>query len=164
MLYLVDGYNVTKADPATRDLELDEQRQELVRRLGARSSVLFGPGRVVIVFDGGGLHGSSGEGGVHDVVFSRSGEKADDVIVRLATAEPGAVTIVTDDVEIEERVRVHRGGRPTARLARATAFDAAEGRARRGGGRTALGGLGVPPGGNAITKELKDLWLKDDEE
>jgi predicted RNA-binding protein with PIN domain len=164
VLYLVDGYNVTKADPATRDLELEEQRQELVRRLGARSTVLFGRGRVVIVFDGASVHGMPKAGGGPEVVFSRSGEQADDVIVRLAAAESGAVTLVTDDLEIEQRVRSYRGARATARLPRSSAFDAAKRRARGSGDRIPVGGLGTPPGGNAITKELKDLWLKDDEE
>ena len=164
MLYLVDGYNVTKADPATRGSSLEEQRLALVRRLGARSGVLLGVGRVVVVFDGDGTHANSRSGGTPEVVFSRSGEKADDVIVRLAAAESGAVTVVTDDAEIEQRVRVHRAGLPTRRLPRSAAFDAARGSARNRGGRAGLAGLGTPPGGNAITRELKDLWLTDDEE
>jgi hypothetical protein len=49
-------------------------------------------------------------------------------------------------------------------VSRATAFDAAPGRSRNRSGRSPLGGLGTPPGGNAITKELKDLWLNDGEE
>ena len=164
MFYLVDGYNVTKADAATREMDLEDQRQALVRRLGARAGVLLGSGRVVVVFDGGGVHGIARAGGVPEVVFSRSGEKADDVIVRLAAVEPGAVTLVTDDADIERRVRAQRGGRATTRLPRSSLFDGAAGRARGTGRRAPVSGLGVPPGGNAITKELKDLWLTDDEE
>jgi predicted RNA-binding protein with PIN domain len=164
MLYLVDGYNVTKADPATRGLSLEDQRLALVRRLGSRAGVLLGHGRVVVVFDGVGVHGVSARGGTPEVLFSSAGEKADDVIVRLATAERAGVTLVTDDVEIEERVRAHRGGRATKRLPRTAAFDDAVGASRRRRGGASLGGLGVPPGGNAITKELKDLWLTNDGE
>ena len=164
MLFLIDGYNVTKADPATRALELEDQRQALERRLGARAGVLLGSGRVVVVFDGGGLHGSSRGGGVPEVVFSRSGEKADDVIVRLAAAESGAVTVVTDDADIGARVRAHRDGRVTRMLPRSSVFEGAARRTGAAGRRVPVAGMGTPPGGNAITKELKDLWLKDDEE
>jgi len=164
MLYLVDGYNVTKADPATRDLSLQDQRESLVRRMGARAGVLLGSGRVVIVFDGGGVHGLARAGGTVEVAFSRAGEKADDVIVRRAAAEVGGVTLVTDDLEIEQRARTHRGGRVTRRMTRSSVFEGASMRARGSTRRGARSGMGVPPGGNAITKELKDLWLTDGEE
>jgi YacP-like NYN domain len=167
VLYLVDGYNVTKADPATRGLDLEDQRTELVRRLGARSRTLLGSGRVIVVFDGGGVYVSGRPAGPVEVAYSRSGEKADDVIVRLSAAEEGGVTIVTDDRGLTDRVRAARGSRETRVLTRSTVFDRARGQADPGGrGRrgSGTGGLGVPAGGKAITKELRDLWLTDGEE
>jgi predicted RNA-binding protein with PIN domain len=164
VLYLVDGYNVTKGDPATRALSLEDQRTSLVRRLGASAGTLLGSGKVVVIFDGGGFPGSPQPGGPVKVVFSRTDENADDVIVRLATAERGAVTIVTDDLGIERRVRTHRGAALTRRLARSALYEAATAAKVRRSGRVPLGSLGMPPGGNAITRELKELWLTDDEE
>ena len=164
MLYLVDGYNVTKADPATRGLPMERQRDELVRRLRARGETLLGRGRIVVVFDGADLYGLPDPGGAVQVVFSRTGEKADDVIVRLAAQEAGAVALVGDDREIGERGRRLRGVRETSTLPRSAVFDGAAGRVKRARPGGAPPGMGVPPGGNAITKELKDLWLTDDEE
>ena len=52
MLFLVDGYNVTKGDPATCSLSLEAQRDELVARLRSRGEQLLGRGSIVVVFDG----------------------------------------------------------------------------------------------------------------
>ena len=42
MLYLVDGYNVTRRDPATSELSLLGQRDALVARLRVRGRDLLG--------------------------------------------------------------------------------------------------------------------------
>ena len=84
VLYLVDGYNVTKGDPATARLSLESQRDELVARLRSRGEQLLGRGSIVVVFDGDvsmaqvGLRASA----THpvEVVYSR-GVRADDAIV-----------------------------------------------------------------------------------
>ena len=49
---LVDGYNVTKADPATREGTLEDQRTALVGRLRARRASLLDSGDATVVFDG----------------------------------------------------------------------------------------------------------------
>jgi len=49
MRFLVDGYNVTLSDPATKDLTLEEQREALVARLAARRRDLLGDGEVTVV-------------------------------------------------------------------------------------------------------------------
>ena len=59
MRFLVDGYNVTKQDPATAELGLAEQREALVARLAVRGRDLLGTGEIVVVFDG--VHGGSAE-------------------------------------------------------------------------------------------------------
>ncbi len=155
MLFLIDGYNVTRADDATRRLLPDDQRGALMRRLAARGRGLLGNGRIVVVWDKGFNAGDEDIGGV-EAVFSL-GETADDVIVRMAEAEPGPVTIVTADRELKSRVREHKGRR-TAVLPPATLFEAApQTKAKRRVPRDARGGL--PAGHDAITKELEKMWL-----
>lgn len=160
MLFLVDGYNVTRADDATRNLLPDDQRLALMRRLAARARGLLGPGRIVVVWDKGMLAGDESLTGV-EAVFSHR-ETADDVIVRMAEAESGPVTLVTADRELKSRVK-ERKGRSTATLPVSTLFEQAEQtRAkRRPGGRHPHGGL--PAGHDAITKELKDIWLSEED-
>jgi len=158
MLYLVDGYNVTRADEATRRLLPDDQRLALMRRLAARGRGLLGPGRVVVVWDKGRNAGDETIGGV-EAVFSHD-EIADDVIVRMAEAESGPVTIVTADRELKSRVR-ERKGRSTTMLPVSTLFENAEQTKarRRSPGRHAHGGL--PAGHEKITSELKEIWLQE---
>lgn len=156
MLFLVDGYNVARADDATRRLRPDDMRLALMRRLAARGRGLLGAGRVVVVWDKGHNAGEEDIGGV-EAVFSRD-EIADDVIVRMAEAETGPVTIVTADRELKSRVR-ERKGRSTAVLPVSTLFeDAPQTHAkRRAPQRQAHGGL--PAGHAEITRELEKEWL-----
>lgn len=162
MLFLVDGYNVTRADDATRRLLPDDQRLALMRRLAARGRGLLGAGRIVVVWDKGHLAGEESVGGV-EAVFSHD-RTADDVIVERAERENGPVTIVTADRELKSRVREHKG-RSTTMLPASTLFEDAEltKARRRPAQRHAHGGL--PAGHAKITKELEDIWLpKEDAE
>jgi predicted RNA-binding protein with PIN domain len=163
VLYLVDGYNVTRSDPATRRLGLESQREALVRRLGARGRGLLGVGRIVVVFDGAGHQGDSVSGGPVEVRYSRSGRSADDLIVALASREHGAVTIVTSDRGVAERSRVHAGAGAGAVTVwpRERLFEDAKPQRERRSGAGCLGGstAGLPKGANKITQELKELWL-----
>jgi predicted RNA-binding protein with PIN domain len=156
MLFLIDGYNVTRADDATRRLLPDDQRLELMRRLAARGRGLLGVGRIVVVWDKGFNAGDESLHGV-EAVFSL-GESADDVIVRMAERESGPVTIVTADRELKSRVREHKG-RSTVTLPTSTLFEDAEQTKakRRPSARHAHGGL--PSGHADITKEMTDVWL-----
>ncbi len=165
MLFLVDGYNVTKADPATRDLSLEAQREALVARLRSRGRSLLGSGGILVVFDGEAGMARSGPGRSEshpvEVVYSR-GASADDAIVERAARERGRVCVVSSDRGLAERVRANAGAAVEVRD-RGTVFDAAPGRPRT----SARGGIareaGLPQGANRITKELKDLWLEDEE-
>ena len=161
MLFLVDGYNVTRADDATRRLLPDDQRLALMRRLAARGRGLLGQGRIVVVWDKGLRAGEESRPGV-EAVFSLD-EIADDVIVRMAEAEEGPVTIVTADRELKSRVR-ERKGRSTATLPTSTLFeDAPQTRAKRR--RTAADSRsGLPEGHADITRELADVWLPKEEQ
>lgn len=161
MTYLIDGYNVTMADDATRRLGREAQRAALVARLAARGRELLGAGSYVVVFDGGILRSDETHGPV-SVRFSGD-ESADDVIVRLAEAAPaGSYAVVTSDRELRSRVREH-GGRslevfPVSRL-----FEEAAPKRRRGGPRRHHHG-GLPRGHAEITRELGEIWLPPEEE
>lgn len=156
MLFLVDGYNVTRADDATRRLLPDDQRLALMRRLAARGRGLLGTGRIVVVWDKGFNAGDESLTGA-EAIFSL-GETADDVIVRMAENESGPVTIVTADRELKSRVR-ERKGRSTVTLPTSVLFEDADQThaKRRPPQHGAYGGL--PKGHADITKELADVWL-----
>jgi predicted RNA-binding protein with PIN domain len=162
MLYLVDGYNVTMADDATRRLARERQREALVRRLAIRGEDLLGDGRTVVVFDG--QHGSTSpatRAGL-EVRFSH-GESADDVIVRIAESAAGAVTLVSSDREL--RARVSAVASPVTVRGCSSLFDERMARAprRKGRGRFPAATAGLPEGANKITEELKAVWLEDEE-
>lgn len=165
MLYLVDGYNITRSDPATASLSLEEQRDRLVARLRARGSGLLGPGRIIVVFDGAGGMGVS-SAGTHpvEVRFSRD-EDADDLIVRIAASARERVCLVSSDTALAHRVG---GVAPHGAEARGrkVVYDAAGtgGGRRRSAASVDAGSLGVPPGGNRITRELEKLWLEGEDE
>lgn len=152
MRFLIDGYNVTMRDPATRDLGAGEQRAALARRLGARGRELLGAGAVTIVWDGR----SDGYGATAGPVAERySGDvSADDVIVALA--EPGD-TVVTSDRQVAQGASANGA---QVRTADAVFEEASGHRPKR---RRRAADAGLPRGADDITRELKDLWLKDEE-
>lgn len=161
MLYLIDGYNVTKSDPATRDLSLEAQRTALTRRLAARGGSLLGPGPIVIVFDGQGGPGYGDEriGGV--TASYAMTEKADDEIVRRAQSATGQVTVVTNDGGIRRRVRGDLGERAKV-LPSECCFEGTRAAApKRDRGRITRD-AGLPEGHNTITEEMKRLFGVDE--
>jgi predicted RNA-binding protein with PIN domain len=168
MLFLVDGYNVTKGDPATQGLTLESQREALVARLRVRGVQMLGRGRIVVVFDGEAGRAQGGEAGrsaTHpiEVVYSR-GSSADDAIVERASLARGeGVCVVTSDRGLAGRVREHVGAQVDVRP-REVAFESARGAAsakkRRG---SVAREAGLPPGANSITEEMKRHWLDGEE-
>lgn len=108
---VVDGYNVTKT--AWAHLPLENQRTRLVAALGdlaARTGA-----EVTCVFDGADLESPppvSAPRGVR-VRFSPAGITADEVIRRIAAAEPSGrpVAVVSSDREVADGVR-RSGARP----------------------------------------------------
>jgi predicted RNA-binding protein with PIN domain len=110
---IVDGYNVTKLGyPA---LTLEDQRARLIGGLGALAA-RSGGAEVTCVFDATASPGrtivTGSPRGIR-VLFSAWGELADQLIVRLAAAEPAGrpVVVVTNDREVIDAVR--RGGAET---------------------------------------------------
>ena len=93
MLIAIDGYNFIKQSPELRKLEqieLQKAREGLIEDL-ARYKRVKGHSILVVLLDGG----QQGGGGKRrklqgiQVVFSRPGEKADDVLQRLAAEKEG---------------------------------------------------------------------------
>lgn len=157
MIFLIDGYNVTMNDSATRGAEKEAQRDALVSRLRARGRELLGAGRITVVFDARESLGALAEdaGGV-SVVYAPD---ADTEIVRRCAAAGEGVVVVTDDMRLRARISQDVGRRVEYRGA-SVVFDAAgRGQVRRRGAGIARE-TGLPSGANEITEELKRLWLE----
>lgn len=104
-LIIVDGYNAAlKLRP---DLPLDGQRRWLIERL--RPLAARGPAKAVVFFDGDRPSGRmTGSAGV-EVRFTTRGVIADDEIVFAVAGTDEPVLVVTDDVELTQRVRADGG-------------------------------------------------------
>jgi predicted RNA-binding protein with PIN domain len=104
MLIAIDGYNFIKQSPDLRRLEqieLQKAREGLIDRLAQYKG--FKGHAITVVFDGGPQRTPSGNRersrGI-EIIFSKPGEKADDVLKRLAAERKGGITIVTSDREV----------------------------------------------------------------
>ncbi len=112
MHIIVDGYNLIRQSVSLRDFErrgLDEGRRELVKRL-----FLYNKDRnhrITIVFDGwlgGSIQEERDRYGGMNIIYSRLGEKADDVIKRIVQTNRGEdIVVVTSDRDIASFV-THR--------------------------------------------------------
>lgn len=163
MLLLVDGYNVTRSDPATRDLALGEQRDALVTRLRARGSQMLGKGRIVVLFDGAeGVGGSATNAAPLTVLYARTGT-ADDAIVNVVRGSAQKVVVYSNDRGLAERVRAHAPGEVEVRPASECYESAGTGSKRRGARPAPPRDVGLPAGANKITEEMKKLWLTDED-
>ena len=165
MLFLVDGYNVTRRDPATSSLSIEAQRDALVARLRVRGPNLLGNGRIVVVFDGEGGPGLSTGGGVPVEIVYAHQHSADDEIVRIASKSSGGVVVVSGDRELCARVATHVRGQAEARGSECCFEAAGRGSKRRDGGKrgSIARDVGLPRGANGITAELKDLWVHEED-
>jgi predicted RNA-binding protein with PIN domain len=112
---IVDGYNVTKT--GYPEMSLEQQRSRLVTALSGLAAQ--SGAEVTVVFDGAermvGLPPTPR--GVR-VLFSRKGQTADELIRRLARAEPRGrpLVVVSSDREVADGVRRH-GAYPIASMA-----------------------------------------------
>ena len=104
MLIAIDGYNFIKQSPELRRLEqieLQKAREGLIEQL--RKYRRLKGHSIIVVFDGrqeGRLTGHRERFGGIDVVFSKPGEKADDVLKRLASEKREGITVVTSDRDV----------------------------------------------------------------
>ncbi len=95
---IVDGYNVLKTVPQFADLQarsLEAARDALVNQLSAKAHIYD----IAVVFDawdaGVGSERVMRKRGIR-VIFTRQGERADDVIVRLARAAGDSIVVTKD--------------------------------------------------------------------
>jgi len=112
MRIIIDGYNLIRLSASFRQYErisLEEGRKALLRSLAA-----YRKNRghsLTVVFDGwsGGAPDEErdSQGGV-EIIYSRLGEKADEVIKRLAENGVEEIIVVTSDREIATYA-IHRG-------------------------------------------------------
>lgn len=160
MLILVDGYNVTMKDPATRDRDKEAQRDALVHRLATRGSALLGKGSIVVVFDSRDRFGLSSETcGTVKVVYATD---ADSEIVRRCDAAGEHVVVVTDDMRQRARISQDVSRRVEYRGA-STCFDAAgRGPQRKDRRPRITRETGLPADADEITKDLMDTWGVED--
>lgn len=156
MFYFIDGYNVTKRDPATRDLSIEEQRDALERRMRVCAPRVLGSTAYLIVWDAA---GGEGVAQPHDsrVAYTRL-PTADDSIVARVRRSAERVGVVTSDRALAERCQaVALNGVeivPSSRLF-ADAPVASKPRDRK---KPMPRDVGIPPNANEINRELKKLW------
>ncbi len=103
---IIDGYNLIRQSPELQGMEaggLEAGREALLSRLAAyRQS--RSPGKITVVFDGwqgGGLRESRDRCRGINIVYSRRGERADEVIKRLLAQERERAVVVSSDREIQ---------------------------------------------------------------
>jgi predicted RNA-binding protein with PIN domain len=104
MEIIIDGYNLIGSDQGLRG-NLEAQRNWLVQRLSLyRRRKGF---NVIVVFDGwrsGSINEVEEKRDEVTVVYSRQGERADSVIVRIARQKGSGCAVVTSDREIQRAV------------------------------------------------------------
>ncbi len=97
---VVDGYNLIGSERGLRG-DLEGKRNRLIQRLQKyREKKKFG---VIVVFDGwrsGWPTEVQQQSGGITVIFSQQGEKADDVIIKLAKEMGSGCVVVTSDREV----------------------------------------------------------------
>jgi predicted RNA-binding protein with PIN domain len=106
---IIDGYNLIRQSPELQELDarkLEAGRAALLARLAAYRE--RGPQKITVVFDGW-LRGDLKETRDRQrgllIIFSRRGEKADQVIKRLLALEGPRAVVVTSDREIQTWAR-----------------------------------------------------------
>jgi predicted RNA-binding protein with PIN domain len=102
MHFLIDGYNLLHVGRSPKSLaDLEREREHLVDLLSSYRRRR--PCEVTVVFDGwqGGWVTEQRERnkGI-DLIFSRRGEKADEVIKRMVAGKGSGVIVVTSDREV----------------------------------------------------------------
>jgi predicted RNA-binding protein with PIN domain len=101
---IIDGYNLIRQSPALRaydNLEIAQGREKLIERLAHYRSLKKHP--MLVVFDGWQegdfTEQRTREKGI-DIIYSKRGEKADEVIKRLVSHSGEELIVVTSDREI----------------------------------------------------------------
>jgi uncharacterized protein len=101
---IIDGYNLIRQSPELLRHEkedLEKGRAMLLRSLIAYQRIKHHA--ITVVFDGwaeGDIFERRGKEGGIEIIFSRRGEKADEVIKRLTAQKKGEITVVTSDRDL----------------------------------------------------------------
>ncbi len=108
MHIIIDGYNlIRQSDSLGRfeSISLESGRNELIRRVSLYKKTKGH--RITIVFDGWAsdplMEERDREGGI-DIIYSRKGEKADEVIKRMAKEGEEEIVVVTSDRKIADSI------------------------------------------------------------
>lgn len=108
-LILIDGYNVIRQSVALSDIEaknFEKGRAALLQKLSAYKRVK--PHRIIVVFDAWKTdwgHRSADRVGGIEVIYSRAGETADDVMIEMIGVEKETMIVVSSDREIATAAR-----------------------------------------------------------
>ena len=108
---LIDGYNLIRRSAsglAVDNLDLEEARDLLIETLASYKIAKGHP--ITVVFDAaevGRLAETKERRRGLEVIYTRHGEIADEVIARLAGQWREGAMVVTDDIELAERVQRH---------------------------------------------------------
>jgi Predicted RNA-binding protein containing a PIN domain len=101
---IIDGYNLIRQSPELlrhEKKDLAKGRAMLLRSLMAYQRIKHHA--ITVVFDGwaeGDIFERRGKEGGIEIIFSRRGEKADEVIQRLSAQKRGEITVVTSDRDL----------------------------------------------------------------
>jgi hypothetical protein len=113
MNIIIDGYNLIRQSDSLRRFErfsLEEGRKELIRRL-SHFRKLKGH-KITVVFDGW-INGSPREERHNEtgitIIYSKRGEKADEVIKRMARGSDREIIVVTSDRDIADSISRNGG-------------------------------------------------------
>lgn len=149
-------------DDATKVLSKEQQREALVSRLAVHARELVHGGRIVVVFDAHAQLGTSSEkrGGV-TVAYAAD---ADTEIVRRAGAATGQITVVTDDMRLRARLSQDVGRHVQFRDGVTVSHAGVSTATKRKSAEYVTRDAGLPAGANEITRELKELWLTEEDE
>jgi hypothetical protein len=101
---IIDGYNLIRQSPELlrhEKIDLEKGRAMLLRSLRAYQRIKHHA--ITVVFDGwveGDIFEHRDKEGGIEIIFSRRGEKADEVIQRLSAQKKGETTVVTSDRDL----------------------------------------------------------------
>lgn len=103
---IIDGYNLIKQSPVLSRLDhidIEKGRDELISRLADYKKVK--KHGITVVFDGckgGGIKQERTKNRGIDIIFSKKGEEADEVIKRIVEVMRERIVVVTSDREIAD--------------------------------------------------------------
>ena len=157
MRWYIDGYNVTKSDPATKGLSLEDQRAALEARCRIKAQAVLGTHDYRIIWDGSGGFSRNGTAGASSKEHYTRMPTADDSIVNLVAQSRTKCGVVSNDRRLIERCKgVATCGveiKPSDVL-----YEARAAKAKHKQAPKMNRNVGIPANAHAINEELKKLW------